>query len=68
MTEETAKELAAAMRQLADAIKGLGSNGLMPGIHVHHHGPNPISQINPFQPYHPGAAGAGNDPNAWRTS
>lgn len=43
MTDEAAKELAAAMNRLAAAIESLQSPGMLPGgIHVHRHG-------NPFQ-------------------
>jgi hypothetical protein len=44
MTEEAAKELAAAMRQLAEAITKL-SAGSFGGIQVYHHGfPQPAQQ------------------------
>lgn len=39
MTNETAKELAAAMNRLAAAIERVsGMQGLQSGIHVYHHG------------------------------
>lgn len=69
MNEETAKELAAAMRALADAINNLRGNGLQPGIPVYHYGQPFYQTPNPMNPpYHWTAGGTGNDPIAWRTT